>query len=97
MKNKEKLKYIYKRIWEKDIYDEYYIEWANEFFKSIYIWEILEYIESLETWWDWKDKPQYRANVFWLLSLYKDKSRAIDFQDNDCIDYVYNIMYNDKE
>lgn len=90
MTNIEKLNIIYERMWwytnpRKDdktwwiIYDQ----------NPVLIGDVLDYIDSLETWLDGKDKAQWRQNVFWLLMIWENKKRDLTEQSDECIDFVY--------
>lgn len=90
MTNREKLNIIYERMWwytnpRKDdktwwtIYDQ----------NPVLIGDVLDYIDSLETWLDGKDKAQWRQNAFWLLMIWENKKRDLTEQSDECIDFVY--------
>ena len=93
MTNREKLNIIYERMWwytnpRKDdktwwtIYDQ----------NPVLIGNVLDYIDSLETWLDGKDKAQWRQNVFWLLTIWENKKRDLTEQSDECIAFVYNLI-----
>jgi len=76
-----------------EIYDKIIFDWKPFLFnKGWNIGNVLGYIDSLETWLDGKDKAQWRTNVFWLLTLWGKKQKPIEEQDDECIEFVYNLI-----
>jgi len=61
-------------------------------YQETLIGDVLEYIDSLETWLDGKDKAQWRQNVFWLLLLWKNRRLDLTEQSDECIEFVYNLI-----
>lgn len=61
-------------------------------YQETLIGDVLEYIDSLETWLDGKDKAQWRQNVFWLLTIWEKKKLYLNEQSDECIAFVYNLI-----
>jgi hypothetical protein len=56
------------------------------------IWDALAYIEKLQKklwdkWWE-----NWETNTFWLLLAWNDKKANIQYQSDNCIDYVYSLI-----
>ena len=85
-------------------WDTIYFGWCwcceeyDEVWRYTTIWHpvliggVIEYIDSLETWLDGKDKVQWRQNVFWLLLLWKNRRLDLTEQSDDCIEFVHNLI-----
>jgi hypothetical protein len=103
MENKEAMiKSIYENIWEKDYFDEYFIEWVNEFYKYIYIWDVLDYIDKnlfrKKTEINWMYEISLRAREQCVITLYNyfiwNYKNPIERLDDDWIEFIYNLITN---
>lgn len=103
MKIKEAMiKAIYEKIWEKDYFDEYFIEWVNEFYKYIYIWDVLDYIDKnlfrKETEINWMYEIDIPAREKCVITLYNhfiwNYKNPIERLDNAWIEFIYNLITN---
>jgi len=87
---------MYSKIRNKYISREWNFSKHHKIDKIIWhpvlIGDVLEYIDSLETWLDGKDKAQWRQNVFWLLMIWEKKKLDLTEQSDECIAFVHNLI-----
>lgn len=57
---------------------------------SVMIGDVLDYLEKNEV--NYPSKQSYAQNYAWVMENWKDKTKSIEFQNQDCQDFVYSLI-----